>query len=79
MSNQESGKIKQMKLRIPMQMYAQLEVYAASKGEKPATTARHILGDALIGIPVNPNRLKELIEKNWQIINKSKRAPKAAK
>jgi plasmid stability protein len=76
MANQESGKIKQLKLRLPMQMYRQLEIDADKHGEKPATRARHILGDALMSIdvstPEEQARIKRMIEENWQKINKAK-------
>lgn len=74
MANQESGKIKQLKLRIPMAMYRQLEIYAEGKSEKPATSARHILGDALMEIdvstPEEKERIAQMIRDNWAKINK---------
>ena len=80
MANQESGKIKQLKLRLPMEMYRQLEIDADSHGEKPATRARHILGDALMAIdvstPEEQARIKQMIEENWAKINQTKKGSK---
>lgn len=74
MANQESGTIKQLKLRVPMAMYRQLEIYADTKHEKPATSARHILGDALMDIdvstPEEKERIAKMIRDNWAKINK---------
>lgn len=74
MANQESGRIKQLKLRIPMAMYRQLEIYAERKSEKPATSARHIIGDALMDIdvstPEEKERVAQMIRDNWAKINK---------
>lgn len=74
MACQESGTIKQLKLRVPMAMYRQLEIYADSKKEKPATAARHILGDKLMDIDVStPDekaRIAKMIQDNWAKINK---------
>lgn len=77
--DQESGKIKQLKLRIPMAAFVQLEQDAAEHNEKPATRARHILCDAVMYQVPDPVRVKELIAKNWEIINNSKRKPKGGK
>lgn len=78
MASQESGKIKQLKLRLPMAVYRQLEIYAERKDEKPATSARHILGDSLMDIDVDTPeeraRIKAMIEKNWAVINNRKGA-----
>ena len=77
MANQENGKIKQLKLRIPMEMYRQLEIDAQKHDEKPATRARHILGDALMSIDVSTPEERELvrqmIEENWTKINNAKK------
>lgn len=77
MANQESGKIKQLKLRLPMEMYRQLEIDAENHGDKPATRARHILGDALMSIdvstPEEQARIKRMITENWEKINKAKK------
>ena len=76
MANQENGKIKQLKLRLPMEMYRQLEIDAANRGDKPATRARHILGDALMSIDVSTpeerKRIRKMIEENWAKINSRK-------
>lgn len=75
MANQESGKIKQMKLRIPMWLYRQLEIDSANHNESPSTRARHILVDGLMHIdvssPEEQERIKVMIEENWQKIRKS--------
>lgn len=77
MANQESGKIKQLKLRLPMEVYRQLEIDAANHSDKPATRARHILGDALMSIdvstPEEQERIKRMIAENWEKINKAKK------
>ncbi len=77
MASQESGKIKQLKLRIPMEMYRQLEIDAQRHEQKPATHARHILGDALMSIdvstPEEQQRIKQMIEENWAKINSAKK------
>ena len=77
MANQENGKIKQLKLRIPMEMYRQLEIDAQKHDEKPATRARHILGDALMSIDVSTpeerERVRQMIEENWTKINNAKK------
>ena len=77
MANQESGKIKQLKLRLPMEMYRQLEIDASNHGEKPATHARHILGDALMSIDVSTpeerEKIKKMIEANWAKISHTKK------
>ena len=68
MANQENGSVKQMKLRIPMQLYVQLEKDARSHNETPSARARHILVDQLMCIPLTPEdhrRLKDLIAANW--------------
>lgn len=76
MANQESGKIKQMKLRIPMTLFRQLEIDAQNHGEEPSTRARHILMDQLMGIDVSSPEeqaiIKQMIEDNWARINKNK-------
>lgn len=80
MANQESGKIKQLKLRLPMEMYRQLEIDAENHGEKPATHARHILGDVLMTIdvstPEEQERIKQMIEANWAKINHTQKGGK---
>ena len=80
MANQENGKIKQLKLRMPMEMYRQLEIDADSHSEKPATRARHIIGDALMTIdvstPKEQERIKQMIAANWAKINNNNRKGK---
>ena len=73
MSNQENGEVKQMKLRIPMQLYVQLEKDAKNHNEAPSARARHILMDQLMNIPLTAAdnaHLKELIAANWAKIRK---------
>ena len=73
MSNQENGEVKQMKLRIPMQLFVQLEKDAQVHNESPSTRARHILMDQLMNIPMtdaDKERLKQLIAENWAKIRK---------
>lgn len=76
MANQESGKIKQLKLRLPMEVFRQLEIDAERHNDKPATRARHILGDALMTIdvstPEEQMRIKRMIDANWEKINSRK-------
>lgn len=76
MANQESGKIKQLKLRLPMEVFRQLEIDAERHNDKPATRARHILGDALMTIdvstPEEQRRIKRMIDANWEKINSRK-------
>lgn len=80
MANQENGKIKQLKLRIPMEMFRQLEIDAEKHDDKPATRARHILGDALMSIDVSTpeerERIKRMVAENWEKINNSKKGHK---
>ena len=73
MPNQENGEVKQLKLRIPMQLYVQLEIDARLHNEAPSTRARHILCDKLMDIPIvgaDLERLKAYIDENWAKINK---------
>ena len=73
MSSQENGEVKQMKLRIPMQLFVQLEKDAQAHNESPSTRARHILMDQLMNIPMtdaDKARLKQLIAENWAKIRK---------
>ena len=73
MAEQENGEVKQLKLRIPMQVFVQLEKSAATHNEKPATRARHILVDELMDIALDENdkeHLRQLIEENWAKIRK---------
>lgn len=76
MANQESGNVKQMKLRLPMSLFRQLEIDAGNHNEEPSTRARHILVDALMGIdvstPAEREIIKRMVEENWAKINKNK-------
>lgn len=76
MANQENGSVKQMKLRLPMSLFRQLEIDASKHGESPSTRARHILVDQLMDIdvssPKEQARIKQMIEDNWAKINKNK-------
>lgn len=76
MANQENGNIKQMKLRLPMFMFRQLQIDAEARGEEPSTRARHILGDALMGIDVSSEeekaKIREMVDANWAKINGKK-------
>jgi hypothetical protein len=73
MANQENGEVKQLKLRIPMELFVQLEIDAAAHNEPPATRARHILGDQLMNVPLtaaDKRHIKELVDANWAKIRK---------
>ena len=74
MANQENGNIKQMKIRLPMKLFRQLEIDAKQHSEEPSTRARHILGDALMAIDVETPEerkiIKAMIEANWAKIRK---------
>ena len=73
MPNQESGEIKQLKLRIPMELYVMLEQDAEYHRTKPSTHARHLLVDGLMNVqltPKNKMRLQNLIKENWARIRK---------
>lgn len=78
MANQENGNIKQMKLRIPMSLFRQLEIDAAkhNHNEEPSTRARHILMDNLMNVDVSTPEeqatIKAMVEANWAKINKNK-------
>jgi hypothetical protein len=76
MANQENGNIKQMKLRIPMSLFRQLEIDAANHNEEPSTRARHILIDQLMHIDVSTPEekaiIKQMVDANWAKINKNK-------
>lgn len=70
--NQENGNIKQLKLRIPMELFVALEQDADAHNTKPATHARHILSDALMSVDPDPKRVAKLVAENWAKINKAK-------
>ena len=74
MSNQENGNIKQMKLRLPMSLFRQLQIDAKKHNEEPSTRARHILCDSLMSIDVSTPEeraiIKKMVEDNWAKIRK---------
>lgn len=74
MANQESGNVKQMKVRLPMSLYRQLEKDAEEHHEETSTRARHILADALMDIDVSTPEeraiIKKMVEANWAKIRK---------
>lgn len=70
---QENGNIKQLKLRIPMELFVQLEQDAFKHSEKPATRARHILFDSLLHEKPNPARVRELVAENWAKIRQAEK------
>lgn len=75
MSNQESGRIKQMKLRIPMELYQQLVKDASFHHETPSAHARHILVDALMHVELTEADKKEvarMVAENWAKIRGGK-------
>ena len=76
MANQENGNIKQMKLRIQMSIFRQLEIDASKHNEEPSTRARHILMDNLMNVDVSTPEeqatIKAMVEANWAKINKKK-------
>lgn len=74
--NQENGNIKQLKLRIPMQLYVALEQDAAVHNDKPATRARYILSDALMSVKPDPERVQKLVAENWEKIRKAHKGGK---
>lgn len=77
MANQENGEVKQLKLRIPMELFVQLEKDAAAHNEPPATRARHILGDQLMNVPLtaaDKKHIKDLVDANWAKIRKEAKA-----
>lgn len=76
MANQENGNIKQMKIRLPMSLYRQLEIDAQNHKEEPSTRARHILIDQLMEVDISSeeeqSKIRRMIEVNWEKINKRK-------
>lgn len=74
MANQESGNVKQMKLRLPMSLFRQLQIDAAKHNHEPSTHARHLLVDALMDIdvssPEEQAKIAEMVRENWAKINK---------
>ena len=68
MANQESGRIKQFKLRIPMELYQQLVKDAEYHREAPSTRARHILSDSLIDVELTADdraAIDRMVAENW--------------
>lgn len=75
MSNQESGRIKQLKLRVPMELYKQLIKDAEFHHETPSAHARHILLDALMRVELTEEDKKDverMIAENWTKIRGGK-------
>lgn len=75
--NQESGRIKQLKLRVPMELYVQLEKDAAVHNEPPSTRARHILLDSLMNVELTAadiEHVEDLVAQNWERLRKGARA-----
>ncbi len=74
--NQESGSIKQMKLRLPMELFYQLTIDAKYHREPPSTRARHILIDQLMHIDISSasakKEIKKLTDENWKKLNGGK-------
>ena len=74
--NQENGSIKQMKIRLPMELYYQLTMDAGFHREPPSTRARHILIDQLMHIDISSAKAKlaiqKLTEENWTKIKGGK-------
>ena len=71
MSHQENGRIKHLRLRMPMELYWQLKKDAERHNEPPATRARHILCDALMKVALTQkdyDAIEQAIAKNWQKI-----------
>lgn len=70
--NQENGRIKQLKLRVPMELFYQLCKDAEKHCETPSARARHILLDALMEIDISSSEDKaeiaRLIHENWKRI-----------
>lgn len=71
MSHQENGRIKHLRLRMPMELYWQLRKDAEDHNEPPATRARHILCDALMDVQLTEKDYKSIeraIKDNWRKI-----------
>ena len=71
MSHQENGRVKHIRLRVPMELYWQLKKDAEAHNEPPATRARHILCDALLDVELTQEDYDEIeraIEDNWKKI-----------
>ena len=75
MSHQENGRIKHLRLRMPMELFWQLKKDAAHHREPPATRARHILCDALMNVKLTQRDYAEIdhaINDNWKKIRGEK-------
>ena len=73
MSHQENGRIKHLRLRMPMELYWQLKKDAENHNEPPATRARHILCDTLMDINLTKkdySDIEQAIKDNWQKIQR---------
>ena len=71
MSHQENGRIKHLRLRMPMELYWQLKKDAERHNEPPATRARHILCDALMDVALTKRdyaAIERAVNDNWQKI-----------
>ena len=71
MSHQENGRIKQLRLRMPMELYWQLIKDAEAHNLPPATWARHILCDALMDVQLTQQdyqKIEQAIKENWRKI-----------
>jgi hypothetical protein len=71
MSHQENGRIKHLRLRMPMELYWQLKKNAERHNVPPATRARHILCDALMEVGLTKkdyDAIEQAIAQNWRKI-----------
>ena len=71
MSHQENGRTKQLRLRMPMELYWQLKKDAERHNEPPTTRARHVLCDALMDVRLTKKDYADIeraIEANWRKI-----------
>jgi len=71
MSNQENGRIKHLRLRVPMELFWQLKKDAEARNLPPATWARHILCDALMEVQLTQQdyqKIEQAIKENWRKI-----------
>ena len=71
MSHQESGRIKHLRLRVPMELYWQLKKDAEHHHMPNTTWARHILCDALMNVKLTKKDYADIdraIAANWRKI-----------
>ncbi|MCL1921517.1 MAG: hypothetical protein FWG50_10675 [Kiritimatiellaeota bacterium] len=71
MSHQENGRVKHLRLRMPMELYWQLKKDAALHNEPPATRARHILCDTLMDVGLTKKdyaAIERAVNDNWKKI-----------